>query len=96
MAFGDFIRQKREEAGIPLNDFARRIDISPAYWSRIERNMEKPPKDDLITLAARSGSAGQNNIGFWRVSTPRAGDESPETQFLRKTPRKVAGNWACN
>ena len=53
MAFGDFIRQKREEAGIPLNDFARRIGISPAYWSRIERNMEKPPKDDLITKAAQ-------------------------------------------
>ena len=53
MPFGDFIRQKREEADIPLNDFARRIGISPAYWSRIERNMEKPPKDDLITKAAQ-------------------------------------------
>ena len=53
MPFGDFIRQKREEAEIPLNDFARRIGISPAYWSRIERNMEKPPKDDLITKAAK-------------------------------------------
>lgn len=53
MPFGDFIRQKREEAEIPLNDFARRIGISPAYWSRIERNMEKPPKDDLITKAAQ-------------------------------------------
>ena len=52
MPFGDFIRQKREEAEIPLNDFARRIDISPAYWSRIERNMEKPPKDELIRKAA--------------------------------------------
>lgn len=54
MPFGDFIRQKREEAGIPLNDFARRIGISPAYWSRIERNMEKPPKDELITKAAEA------------------------------------------
>jgi transcriptional regulator with XRE-family HTH domain len=53
MPFGDFIRQKREGADIPLNDFARRIGISPAYWSRIERNMEKPPKDDLITKAAQ-------------------------------------------
>ena len=52
MPFGDFIRQKREEAEIPLNDFARRIGISPAYWSRIERNMEKPPKDELIRKAA--------------------------------------------
>ena len=35
-----------------MNDFARQLDISPAYWSRIEREMEKPPKDELIRKAA--------------------------------------------
>lgn len=35
-----------------LNDFAHSIGISPAYWSRIEREMEKPPKDELIIKAA--------------------------------------------
>jgi transcriptional regulator with XRE-family HTH domain len=53
MSFGTFIRQKRDAAGIPLNDFARQIGISPAYWSRIERDLEKPPKDDLISKAAQ-------------------------------------------
>lgn len=53
MSFGAYIRQKRDAAGIPLNDFARQIGISPAYWSRIERDLEKPPKDDLITKAAQ-------------------------------------------
>ena len=48
MPFGDFIRKKREEKQIQMNDFARQLEISPAYWSRIERNMEKPPKDELI------------------------------------------------
>jgi HTH-type transcriptional regulator, competence development regulator len=52
MAFGTYIRKMREEAGLSLTDFARRIDISPAYWSRIEREMEKAPKDDLIVKAA--------------------------------------------
>jgi transcriptional regulator with XRE-family HTH domain len=52
MTFGEFIRLKRDAAGIPLNDFARQIGISPAYWSRIERNLEKPPKDELISKAA--------------------------------------------
>jgi transcriptional regulator with XRE-family HTH domain len=28
------------------------LEISPAYWSRIERDMEKPPKDELIRKAA--------------------------------------------
>ena len=53
MPFGDFIRKKREEKQIQMNDFARQLEISPAYWSRIERDMEKPPKDDLITKAAQ-------------------------------------------
>ena len=35
-----------------MNDFARQLEISPAYWSRIERDMEKPPKDELIRKAA--------------------------------------------
>lgn len=53
MAFGSYIRRKREEAEIPLRDFAQRIEISPAYWSRIEREMEKPPKNELMERAAR-------------------------------------------
>ncbi|MEP6896394.1 MAG: helix-turn-helix transcriptional regulator, partial [Chloroflexota bacterium] len=35
-----------------MNEFARKLDISPAYWSRIERELEKPPKDELIVKAA--------------------------------------------
>lgn len=50
--FGVYIRRKREEAGIPLNAFARDLGISPAYWSRIERDMEKPPLDKWLILAA--------------------------------------------
>jgi transcriptional regulator with XRE-family HTH domain len=51
MTFGPWIRSEREKAGIALNEFARLIEISPAYWSRIERGMEKAPKDDLIIAA---------------------------------------------
>ena len=51
MAFGAYIRQKREAKGIQMNDFARQLDISPAYWSRIERDIEKPPKDELMLPA---------------------------------------------
>lgn len=52
MAFGSYIRRKREEAGMPLRILAQKIDISPAYWSRIEREMEKAPKDELMERAA--------------------------------------------
>ena len=50
--FGRFIRGQREKAGFKLNEFARRLEISPAYWSRIENGRELPPKDELITKAA--------------------------------------------
>ena len=52
MGFGNFIRTRRNELGIGLNDFAGRIGVSPAYWSRIEREHEKPPRDELIEKAA--------------------------------------------
>jgi transcriptional regulator with XRE-family HTH domain len=52
MSFGQFIRKTREEKGIQMNDFARQLEISPAYWSRIERGLEKPPKYELIRKAA--------------------------------------------
>lgn len=37
---------------MPMNEFARLLDISPAYWSRIERDRENAPKDELIIKAA--------------------------------------------
>ncbi len=52
MAFGAFIRSEREKKEIQMNDFARQLGISPAYWSRIERDIEKPPKAELIRKAA--------------------------------------------
>ena len=51
MAFGPWVRSERERAGISLKDFARSIDISTAYWSRIERGLELAPKDSLIIAA---------------------------------------------
>ena len=51
MSFGSWIRTEREQAGISLKTFARSIDISQAYWSRIERGLELAPKDSLIVAA---------------------------------------------
>ena len=52
MSFGSAIRDRRLQLAIGLNDFAERLGISPAYWSRIERDFEKPPSDPLIERAA--------------------------------------------
>lgn len=52
MSFGAIVRERRRHLDIGLNDFAARIEISAAYWSRIERGLEKPPSDKLIERAA--------------------------------------------
>ena len=50
--FGTYVRTKREEVGMTLTEFSRQLEISPAYWSRIETGRENPPKDELIKKAA--------------------------------------------
>lgn len=52
MAFGLSVRAKRIEQQIGLNDFSERLGVSAAYWSRVEREMENPPRDDLVERAA--------------------------------------------
>ena len=52
MAFGMSVRAKRTEQCIGLNDFSERLGVSPAYWSRVEREQENPPRDELVERAA--------------------------------------------
>lgn len=52
MAFGNTVRARRTELAIGLNDMAERLGISPGYWSRVERNLDKPPSDEVVEKAA--------------------------------------------
>lgn len=52
MAFGDVVRARRTELEIGLNDMASRLGISPGYWSRVERNLDPPPSDEVVERAA--------------------------------------------
>jgi transcriptional regulator with XRE-family HTH domain len=40
MAFGQIVRSRRNDKGFGLNEFAERLGVSPAYWSRVEREEE--------------------------------------------------------
>ena len=51
-SFGHVVRARRNEKGYGLNEFAERLGLSPAYWSRIERGHEKPPRDEVIERVA--------------------------------------------
>lgn len=45
---GEIIKAKREEKGISLIDFAKRIEISPGYLSQIENGRKTNPKLEII------------------------------------------------
>lgn len=53
-SFGALIRTRRQECERSLRDLATAVGISVAYLSRIERDREKPPRDDLIRRLAET------------------------------------------
>ena len=46
--FGDFIKEKRKEKRLSLRKMAEQLDISPSYWSDIEKGRRNPPQLDMI------------------------------------------------
>ena len=52
-SFGDFLRARRTDRGLTLADVAAEIEISVPYLSRIERDRERAPGDELIRRLAR-------------------------------------------
>ena len=51
-SFGGTIRELREAQKLGLRAAADRLEISPAYLSRIERGKERPPKPELVKRMA--------------------------------------------
>lgn len=41
--FGDFVAEKRKEKDLSLRKMAEMLDLSPAYWSDIEKGRRNPP-----------------------------------------------------
>lgn len=54
MAFGKYVRRAREARDMTLTELARRVEVSIAYLSRIERERENPPPDRLISALAQA------------------------------------------
>lgn len=43
--FGIFVKEKRLEKNLSLREFCRRLGEDASNWSKIEREVMKPPKD---------------------------------------------------
>ena len=54
MSFGTFIREHRQRRGLTVKEVAMHAGISVGYLSRIERDREKAPRDELIRRIART------------------------------------------
>jgi len=52
-SFGTFIRERRNQRGLTLLDVAAALEISVPYLSRIERDRERVPRDELIERLAQ-------------------------------------------
>ena len=54
LSFGSFLRERRNDRGRTLADVAAAVEISIPYLSRIERDRERAPNDDLIRRLAQA------------------------------------------
>jgi HTH-type transcriptional regulator, competence development regulator len=50
-SFGEFIRELRETAELPLRKVAAQLDIDPSLLGKIERNERQPTKDIISGIA---------------------------------------------
>ena len=50
--FGAFIRRMREAKEIGLREMAKKIEVSPTYLSKVERDEFAPPAEDRVKAIA--------------------------------------------
>ena len=89
MGFGGYLRQKREERELTLLDVAEQLGISVAYLSRIERERENAPKDELIQKISKVlGLDADEAFAAARRLPP---DLRPHAKSMVKLYRRLGG-----
>lgn len=51
--FGEFVSERRKEKKISLRRMAELLDLSPAYWSDIEKGRRNPPNINKLQEIAK-------------------------------------------
>ncbi len=69
--FGEFIVEKRKAKGLSLRGMAELLDLSPAYWSDIEKGRRNPPNINKLEEIAKL-------LGLSREETDRMIDIASE------------------
>jgi transcriptional regulator with XRE-family HTH domain len=82
--FGETLRDLRVAQKLGLREMAIKVDISPAYLSRIERGKERPPRPELIKTFAKVLAADPDVL--FRLSS----STDPEVvDFLHEQPEAM-------
>jgi transcriptional regulator with XRE-family HTH domain len=50
-SFGEYLRELRENAALPLRKVAAKLDIDPSLLAKIERDERKPTKNLIMLIA---------------------------------------------
>src|SRR5436190_12135059 len=93
--FGEFVKELRARQRIGLREFCREHGHDPSNWSKIEREVLAPPRDEenLHTWAKQLGvKQGSEDWQFFQLRGRRPGRllRSLEPSELRPIPRPRA------
>ena len=89
--FGEYIRQIRKDAGLPLRKVAAQLDIDPSLLGKIERN-ERQPTIAMIKQIAKIFLLDERKLHLEYISDQIAYkiiDEKVDVEALKVAEKKV-------
>ncbi len=84
--FGTFVRNRRQELGITLRDFALQLNISPAYVSDIENGNRYAPVNYLEQVASILKIENDELYYFYDIAGCTHGNWPDINEYLAKNP----------
>ena len=84
-SFGELIREQREARKISLRNFAKRVDLSPTFISKMERGEMLPPSEDKIKAIAAALELDPDEM---LALAGKVSSDLPE--IIRQHPREMA------
>jgi len=89
--FGEYIRQLRTNAGLPIRKIAQQLDIDPTLLGRIEKD-ERPANKDVIAGIAKIFKQNEQDL-FDRFLSDRIAykiiDENADVRILKVAEQKI-------
>lgn len=75
--FGEFVAERRKAKDISLRKMAELLDLSPAYWSDIEKGRRNPPNINKLEEIAKLLGLSQKEIDMMIDMASEDRDEIP-------------------